>query len=194
MQYLKGIESYQDSRPSAVTLGKFDGLHRGHEMLIQKIMKHQQEDQVVGIVCAFDMSAFWKKQNKEPDFLMTNEEKAQRLDGRIDYFVDCPFDEAISSMEAESFIKDVLVERFHAKYIVVGDDFHFGYQKKGDYRMLQEYGILYDYQVEVVKKTCYQGREISSSYIKEELNKGNRELADYLLGYKYGNHRKNGEE
>lgn len=185
MQYLKGIESYQDGRPSAVTLGKFDGLHRGHEMLIQRIMKHQQEDQVVGIVCAFDMSAFWNKQNKEPDFLMTNEEKAKRLEGRVDYFIDCPFDEVISNMKAETFIKEILAERFHAKYIVVGDDFRFGYQKQGDYHMLQAYGDLYGYQVEVVKKIRYHGREISSSYIKEELKKGNHTLANQLLGYEY---------
>lgn len=185
MQYLKGIDAYQDQRPSAITLGKFDGLHRGHEMLIQRIIKHQQEDDVVGVVCAFDMSQFWKNQNREMDFLMTNEEKAKRLDGRIDYFIDCPFDESLSSMEPLTFIEEILVKQFRVKYIVVGSDFCFGYQKQGDYRLLQTLGEKYGYQVEVLEKKCHMGREISSSYIKEELKKGNMDLVNHLLGYEY---------
>ena len=183
MQYLKGINAYQNTKPSAVTLGKFDGLHRGHELLISRVMAHQNEDDVTGIVVAFDMSPLWKKLGIERDILMTNEEKAERLDGRVDYFIDCPFDEAISSMEAETFIEEILVNRFRAKYIVVGTDFHFGHNKRGDYHMLQEFSQKYHYQVEVIDKICYEGREISSSYIKEELKKGNKELAKHLLGY-----------
>lgn len=179
MQYIKGIENYHNATPSAITLGKFDGLHQGHELLIHQVIQHQLEDGVVGIVFAFDMS------NVKPDILLTNQEKAKRLEGRVDYFIDCPFDEEIASMEAEDFIEQVLVKRFHAKYIIVGTDFGFGYQKRGDYRMLQEYSSKYGYHVEVITKKCYEGREISSSYIKEELKKGNFEKADFLLGYDY---------
>lgn len=179
MQYVKGIEAYQNTRPSAITLGKFDGLHMGHELLIERVIKHQKEDDVDGVVFAFDMSKF------KQDILLTNEEKAKRLDGRIAYFIDCPFDETIASMEAEDFIEKVLVQIFRAKYIVVGTDFRFGYQKRGDYQMLRKYSEIYGYEVEVLEKKCYQGREISSTYIKEELKKGNAELADLLLGYNY---------
>jgi riboflavin kinase/FMN adenylyltransferase len=77
------------------------------------------------------------------------------------------------------------VKRFHAKYIVVGSDFRFGHNKRGDYHMLQVFGEKYNYQVEVIDKICYEGREISSSYIKEELKKGNTELVNHLLGYRY---------
>ena len=103
----------------------------------------------------------------------------------MDYFVDCPFDETISSVEAEDFIKDIVVGKFHARYVVVGKDFHFGHNKRGDYRMLQEYGNALGFSVEVYDKMCYGDREISSSYIKEELKKGNKDLANKLLGYEY---------
>ena len=105
------------------------------------------------------------------------------LENRIAYFVDCPFDETISRIEAESFIEDIIVGIFHAKYVVVGTDFRFGYQKRGDYRMLQEFGKKFGYQVEVFEKKRFEGREISSTYIKEELKKGNLELVNKLLGY-----------
>ena len=185
MQYVKGISAYQNQRPTAITLGKFDGLHRGHELLIERVIKHQNEDDVDGVVVAFDMSPLLKKIGKEPTFILTNEEKAERLRGRIRYFIDCPFDERISSIEAEAFIEEVLVQCFHAKYVVVGTDFRFGHEKRGDYHMLQEFGKIYGFEVEVFEKKRYGDREISSTYIKEELENGNVELAIQLLGYDY---------
>lgn len=185
MKYVKGIEAYQDTKPSVITLGKFDGLHLGHELLVSRVVEHQKQDDVVGIVFAFDMRAMFEKLNKPHQFLLTNEEKASRLEGRVDYFIDCPFDETIASMEAEDFIEKVLVERFHAKYVVVGTDFRFGHEKRGDYRMLHEYSEKHNFQVEVMEKKRYEGREISSTYIKELLNEGKKELAEELLGYEY---------
>lgn len=185
MKYVKGIDAYQDIRDSAITLGKFDGLHLGHELLVSCVEEHQARDGVVGIVFAFDMRQMLEKLNKPYCVLLTNEEKATRLDGRVDYFIDCPFDEQIASMEAEDFIEKVLVEKFHAKYIVVGTDFRFGHGKRGDYRMLQEYSKKYDFQVDVMEKMRHDGREISSTYIKELLAEGKKELANKLLGYSY---------
>ena len=174
MQYIKGIGAYQNTRGTAITFGKFDGLHQGHELLIERVVEHQRNDDVDGVVVAFDM-------NKEA--LLSNLEKAKLLEGRIDYFIDCPFDENISKIEAERFVEDIIVGIFHAKYIVVGTDFHFGYQKRGDCHMLREYSEKYGFKVEVLEKKKYEGRDISSTYIKEELSKGNVELVNRLLGY-----------
>ena len=185
MKYVKGIDAYQDTRDSAITLGKFDGLHLGHELLVSRVKEHQTQDGVVGIVFAFDMRGLYEKLNKPYQMLLSNEEKAARLDGRVDYFIDCPFDEQIASMEAEDFIEHVLVEKFHAKYIVVGTDFHFGHGARGDYHMLREYSKKYGFQVDVIEKKRHEGREISSTYIKELLVEGKKELADELLGYEY---------
>ncbi len=183
MQYIKGINSYKNTRGTAITFGKFDGLHQGHELLIERVVEHQRNDDVDGVVVAFDMTPLFQKQNKTMEVLLTNPEKAKLLEGRINYFIDCPFDENISKIEAERFIEDIIVGIFHAKYIVVGTDFHFGYQKLGDYHMLQKYSKKYGFMVEVFEKKMYEGRDISSTYIKEELNKGNVELVNKLLGY-----------
>lgn len=185
MQYIKGIENYQNEKPVAITLGKFDGLHLGHELLIERVKEHQRNDGVDSVVFAFDMGPFYEKMNKTYERLLTNEEKAMRLNGRVDYFVECPFVDCISKIEAEDFIKKILVDIFHAKYIVVGTDFHFGYQRRGDIHMLEEYSKVYGYQLEVVEKKQYHGREISSTFIKEELKKGNFDMVNELLGYTY---------
>ena len=68
----------------------------------------------------------YEKLNIKPDFLLSNAEKAEVLKDRIDYFIDCPFDERISSVEAEAFIENIVVGKFHAKYVIVWKDFKFG--------------------------------------------------------------------
>lgn len=190
MQYIRGIENYQNRKAAAVTLGKFDGLHQGHELLVDHVIDEAKKNDWNSVVIAFDMKPLFQKLNKDYDHLLTGEEKAKRLDGRIDYFVECPFVDEISQMEAEDFIEKILVERFHAKYIAIGTDFRFGHERRGDGDMLKRHSEKYGYHVEILKKKQYGGREISSTYIKEELRKGNMELVDKLLGYSYQEHKK----
>ena len=177
MQYIKGIENYQNENRTAITLGKFDGLHLGHELLVERVREHKNKDDVDSVVFAFDM--------KSDIRLLTNEEKAAKLDGRVDYFVDCPFTKEISDVSARDFIEKILVGVFHVKYIVVGTDFRFGYNRQGDVQMLKDYAHQHNYHVEAIEKKQYHGREISSTYVKEELKKGNLDVVKDLLGYSY---------
>ena len=190
MQYINGIENYQSEKGAAITLGKFDGLHLGHELLVERVIQEAAENEWNSVVIAFDMKPLFQKLNKEYDHLLTGAEKAKRLDGRIDYFVECPFVEGIAQMEAEAFIEEILVHKFHAKYIVIGTDFRFGHERRGDGEMLKKYSEQYGYQVKILEKKRYEGKEISSTYIKEELRKGNMELVDNLLGYSYQERKK----
>ena len=103
----------------------------------------------------------------------------------VDYLLECPFVESISHMEAEEFVRKILVERLHVRYLAVGTDFRFGCQRRGDYRLLQRLSAECGYEVEVVKKACWQGEEISSSRIRQELEQGHMELVNQLLGYAY---------
>lgn len=185
MQYIKGIENYKNDNKTAITMGKFDGLHLGHQLLISRVIEHRKQDDVDSVVFAFDMTPLYEKQNIAYDRLLANEEKAAKLDGRVDYFVECPFVDNIAKIEPEVFIEDILVKVFHAKYIVVGTDFRFGYNRRGDVDMLKKYSSQYGFQVEAMEKKQYQGREISSTFIKEELKKGNISTAEELLGYEY---------
>ena len=184
MQYIKGMESYRSPYDTAITLGKFDGLHRGHQILIERVKQYMGR-KTKSVVFSFDMVPFCREKGLKRRNLMTNEEKYLHLDGQIDCLIEYPFDEKIAKMEAEDFIKDILIGKFHAKYVVVGTDFHFGHNKRGDIHMLKEYSEVYGYHLDVIEKKQYHGRDISSTFIKEEVEKGNMELAEELLGYPY---------
>lgn len=93
--------------------------------------------------------------------------------------------ESIAHMEAEDFVREILVKRLHVKYLAVGTDFHFGHNRKGSYRLLEDMQKECGFQVEVVEKACYDGREISSTRIRKELEQGHMELVNQLLGYAY---------
>lgn len=185
MDYIREIQAYQCEKESAVTLGKFDGLHRGHQKLIQKICEKKEKFHVKTIVFAFDMNPFFRQKGLVRKGITTNEERKERLSQVADVLVECPFDERISTMTAEDFIEKILVQTFHAKYIVVGTDFRFGFEKKGDVAMLAAYAEKNGYELTVVSKEMFGNREISSTYIREELEKGHLENVNQMLGYPY---------
>lgn len=175
MQYITEIESYQSKKKSVVTLGKFDGLHRGHQKLVEKVQEYTS-DELVSIVCSFDMGK---------DVLLTETEKQRQLETKADVLIAVPFTEALREMEAEVFIEEVLVKRFHAAYIVVGTDFCFGYKKRGNVQMLEQYADRYGYHLDVIEKEEYDGQEISSTRIRAALEAGEVAYANQLLGYPY---------
>lgn len=175
MRYITGIEDYDGQKNTSVTLGKFDGLHRGHQKLIDKICSYASAG-CETIVCAFDMHR---------ESLMTNRERRERLEGKVDWLIECPFTDNLREMEAEDFIRDILRDVFHASHIVVGADFTFGRGRRGNVQTLRDYADQYGYTVDVIEKERYRGTVISSTYIKDALAQGDVKLAEKLLGYPY---------
>lgn len=175
MQYITEIQTFEIEKASAVTLGKFDSLHMGHQKLIRKIQEYAHGEEQ-SVVFAFDMH-----QNS----LLTNEERKEHLENMTDIFIECPFTTEIREMEAEKFIKEILVDKLKVRHVVVGPDYCFGYQKKGNVEMLRKYADQYGYQVDVLEKERHHGREISSTYIREAIGEGKIQLANEMLGYTY---------
>ena len=175
MEYMRGIDGLYVQEETAVTLGKFDGLHRGHLQLLQRILAKKGLKSVMFTI-----------NSRKSGFLLTIEEKRELLEkSGLSYLIDCPFLPEISGMEAEEFVKEVLVNRLHAKYIAVGKDFRFGYRRGGDVNLLLWLQKKYGFQVEVIEKERYGERDISSTYVKEALAIGNMELVNELLGYRF---------
>lgn len=162
---------------SAVTLGKFDGLHRGHQKLIREVLRLQD--------LGYYGIAFTIAPEDNPVLLTTREKRDMLETFGIDCMIRCPYVPQILGMEPERFVSEVLVERLKARYIVVGTDFRFGYRRRGDVALLRELQGKYGFRVIVVEKECHSGREISSTYIKEALVRADMELVNLLLGYEY---------
>lgn len=177
MKIIEGTTDFQIQEETAVSLGKFDGLHQGHQLLVEKITEKKQEG-LKSLIFTFDFG-------DRPVLLLPEERRKMLRKRGVDYLLECPFAEKISHMQAEDFVREILVNRLHVRYLAVGTDFRFGYHRQGDYRLLQQLSTEYGYKVDVVEKACYQGEEISSSRIRRELEQGHMELVNQLLGYAY---------
>lgn len=169
---------------SAVCLGKFDGIHMGHRRLIEYSIA-QKKAGLHSVVFTFSVHpAFLKKE----DFsLIYNEEEKKEIleEMGVDTLVSYPFDEAMFSMEPKEFIKKVLVEKLDTKIIIVGTDFHFGHNRKGDTKLLEEYAGKYGYKLKVFEKICMDGSDVSSTRIRACIGEGRMEEANRLLGAPY---------
>ncbi len=185
MHYIREIENYKNEKRSAVTLGKFDGLHRGHMKLVGKVQELSKQENICSIVCSFDMRPLFQRIHAPAKILMTCEERKEFLNEKVDYLIDCPFTKEFSAIEAEDFIEKVLVGTFHASYVVVGEDFCFGHGKRGNVHMLAKYAKQYGYELIVFEKERHNGQIISSTRIREALSEGNMLLTKELLGYFY---------
>ncbi len=182
MKYMKNTLDFQLNKRSVVTLGKFDGLHRGHDKLISRTIEIGKRGYET-VVFTFDVSPLVKLGKKITRTLITNEERKILLERKgIDCLVECPFVSEIIQMEPEDFIREVLVVQLRAAYIVVGPDFHFGYHRRGTTQLLKEMESKYGYQVEILEKETEEERAISSTWIRETLREGNMEKVNHLLG------------
>ena len=180
---------FQLNKRSVVTLGKFDGLHRGHDKLISRTIELGKKGYET-VVFTFDISPLVKLGTKITRTLITNEERKLLLEKKgIDCLIECPFVPEVIQMEPEDFIREILVVQLRAAYVVVGPDFRFGFNRRGTTELLTEMGSKYGYHVEILEKEmedeCENQRAISSTWIRETLREGKIEKVNHLLGYPY---------
>lgn len=181
---LETIEQFHIDEPTALTIGKFDGLHRGHEALLSHLLEKRNED-LKSVVFTFDIPPKKLTEGDGQRLLSTNSEKQLLFAERgIDYLVRCPFTPEVMCMEPEDFV-DWIVTNLHVKRIVVGEDCRFGHNRRGDHKLLARLAGHYGYELKVVRKLKFEGRDISSTYIREEIIKGNMEIATQMLGHPY---------
>lgn len=160
---------------SAVCIGKFDGLHRGHQSLIEEISHFSGCNKVL-FTFAFP----------GVPYILSPEEKRTKAEKLgIDTYVECPFDEALKEMTPKEFFEEILVRQCDAGVICVGDDFHFGKDRAGNVDILQNLAKEAGITCIVVKKKKMYDEIISSTRIREALAKGDLSLANELLGMPY---------
>lgn len=184
MEYLTTLQQNGIKCPTAVTVGKFDGLHRGHELLMEKLLAKRAQG-LAPTVVTFAVSPRLELGKDTVQSLITNEERRWILEQEeIAYLVELPFNKEIMQMSPEDFIR-LLVEKAHMKYMTAGKDFHFGYQGKGDVNLLERLAQEFGFTLEIIDKIREDERDISSTFIREEILEGHVEKASSLLGYDY---------
>jgi len=184
MEYIAGNTDFK-YKNSAVTLGKFDGLHLGHQQLIDIVISYKEQG-LKAVMFSFLLHPGNLFSDKEFELIYTEEEKLAKLKRcGVDALISYPFTEETRAMEPEDFIKQILVDQLDAKIIVVGDDFRFGIHRKGDVKLLQEYEKTYGYKVIACEKKKWKNEVISSSLIRKALKEGNMEAVNAMLGQPY---------
>lgn len=159
---------------TAVTIGKFDGFHRGHRLLLEKL-KAFSEQGLTPIVIRIRFPG---------EMILSEEEDLEVLsEYGSPELVTIPFTEEFAGKSPEEFVREILHDRYNAKEIVVGRDFRFGFKRAGDTETLSSLGKKYGFNVTTVEKLVAAGETVSSSRIRGLIKEGNIEEAENLLGH-----------
>lgn len=168
----------------AVTIGNFDGVHRGHHALIHAAARWAAPRGGHTVVLTLDPHpARLLDHERAPATLTTLEQKGELVAALgVDAFVVLPFTAELARLPAEEFVRRVLVEALGARMVVVGVDFRFGHQRQGDVVSLERLGAQHRFGVQAVPPVLHEGRPVSSSRVREALARGDVEEARALLG------------
>ena len=174
MEYMEIVDQFPRLSDCAVTMGKFDGIHCGHRKLIREILEYKKENHTPAVVLAFV---------SDRNTILTKEERRRLLEKMgVDILLECPLDERFRHTKAEQFIRQILMGDLHTSCVVVGEDFRFGYERKGTPELLRRYGVEFGYETRIIPKEMDGNRKISSTFIREELSRGNMYKVTELLG------------
>ena len=185
MRIIAGTTDFKILQPTAVAIGKFDGLHRGHRELLKEILGKKEEG-LLATIFTFDPPPevlFGKRQAKE---ITTKEEKRIIFEKMgVDILIEYPLNRESAAVEPEAFVEDVLKEKMNMSYLAAGYDLSFGHKGAGNAKLLKKLAPELDFELKIIEKVCHSGREISSTYIREEVEKGTMKRVSELLGEPY---------
>ncbi len=188
MQVHRDIENLPKFKRPVLTIGSFDGVHRGHRVLFSKIVQIAKEIKGESIIITFHphpRSVIFPL-DTSLRILTTLEEKIELMSELgIDHLVIVPFTIEFSHMAAEEYITQFLVAKFAPKKIVIGYDHHFGRNRSGSIRLLLDFGRRYKYEVEEIPAEVIDEIAISSTKIRNAVQEGNIKLVNTYLSYNY---------
>ena len=187
------LPRFDASRPSAVTIGNFDGVHLGHQAILEKVRSEATARELTPTAITFTPHprAYFAQRGNRPELAPTQisslRDKLSLLACHgMAQIVLAKFDHAFADMRAEQFIQQLLVEGLNTRWLLVGKDFRFGHQRQGTVALLQEYGQRLGFEVQTIEDIAdSQGHRISSSELRALLAVGNMTRSAELLGQPY---------
>lgn len=185
MEIITDLKNCKLHKETAVAIGKFDGLHRGHRRLLQEILDKKATG-LQACVFTFDPSPavfFGLADGKE---LMTKEEKRKALQEMgVDVLVEYPMNAENAAVTPYDFVKKLLADALQVRFIAAGTDVSFGAKGAGNASLLEECSKQLGYELKLIDKVTYEKIEISSSLVRKQVEEGNMEYVTELLGAPY---------
>lgn len=169
---------------SAVTVGKFDGIHLGHQKLIGALRSAAEEHDLATVVVTFDRhpDVLLNPDNSKLPIIGPKLKESLIADTGVENLLTLPFDQELANLLPEQFVKQILVDGLKAKIVLVGEDFRFGHKGSGDVHLLRDLGQQLGFEVRVISSAEIDGQKISTSKIREYLDEGNVVAASEMLG------------
>ena len=184
----RDLEQLPNFHNAVITIGTFDGVHTGHQQIIELLLHEATSIGGESVIITFYPHPRKVVQQGKPAIkvLSSLNEKIILLDKQgIQHLVVIPFDEAFAHQTAESYVEHFLVEKFHPKTIIIGYDHRFGNNRSGDYHLLETLGELFNYQVKEIPAHVLNEATVSSTRIRQALLANNVKAANEMLGYRY---------
>lgn len=192
MQIFRGFHHLAQAKVCALTIGNFDGVHRGHQAMLALLQNEARHRGVASCVMTFEphprdyFASLYKQPDLAPARIATLRDKLNELAAcGVQQCIVLPFNEKFAAQSPDDFINNVLVQGLGVKYVLVGDDFRFGAKRLGDYAMLDAAGAQLGFDVARMNSYEVRGLRVSSSAVREALARGAMEEVAQLLGRPY---------
>lgn len=187
MKVFRGCPTPESRRPCVLTIGNFDGVHRGHQALLAELRAAADRLNLPVCVMTFEPHPreFFQPASA-PSRVANLRDKLEGLHAcGVDRVIVEHFNTRFASLTAMQFIQDIVVDGLHARWIMVGDDFRFGARRQGDFALLQSAGQQLGFEVQALNTVLENGTRISSSAVRTALRAGDLKTAATLLGHPY---------
>ncbi len=187
LEIIHDVSSFQSSKRTIVTIGTFDGVHVGHQKILERLVSDAQKEGKKSVLLTFfPHPRMVLQKDMQIELINTIEEKALLLKNiGLDYLIIHPFSKEFSRLTALDFVRDILVNQLKTSKLVIGYDHHFGKNREGNIDQLREYSPLYDFDIEEISAQDIDNVAISSTKIRRALHDGNLKTANRFLGYHF---------
>ena len=186
MIVITSLDELEQIEKSSVTIGKFEGLHKGHKVLIKKTVNYAKENNIKSVVFTFANNPANFFESEKVRKIITDKSKIDSMrDLGVDVVLNIPFDESMTKISAIDFVENILVKKLNVEKVYVGHDFTFARNKEGDANLLKVLGGEYNFDVDIIKPIKINNIRVSSTYIRDLLAQGKVDKVKDYLGNNY---------
>ncbi len=187
MKIIHSLSNYYHTEDTVVTIGTFDGVHIGHQKIIEQVVKTAKNLNKKSVLLTFfPHPRMVLQQNVSIELINTIDERADLLSKTgLDYLIIHPFSIEFSRISALDFVRKILVNQLHTSKLIIGYDHHFGKNREGNLEQLTEYSYLYNFEVQEIPAQDINDVAVSSTKIRKALSEKNIKTANKYLGYNF---------